>query len=545
MLAKSSYNALCWKKEPTVYSSLENRYSAPSVRRNSSEPLNLTADSRNNCVYNIFDAVVQNSSAKDIPRMPACSVFPAFTTPSCEIPTKGTPLSKNHKQAAVSPSDHVLHQSNADIYRKDSATIDGGIVERHEEAIQEDWLSSGLVSPSPEECHSSKGTSTCAKKWPGAKESMNLESTFSERLLNDSLVMESQKDNNCSFTDSLSDFQILDEPWENISFDDIFGFTDFHPDIFGSSSSSILNHIYENTLESSLGESIHHLSCTHGCSPLARVSVENDCYETAIQQESSSTNLVNPKRNVEPLPEYNRACRLEGQRRLSRKLLNAIKEEPSSDDHCETMSASSPSSSSSFSASPSVYINTTSTDQKKHTPIHIHATKTPKYRKRRIQGNTRRSVRPSRTIEQGMKSTKSSNLTDYIVGADDPDIVPPYLRLPKRRCRQPRNDGRDRPYACSYPGCGKRYIKSSHLKTHLRSHSGERPYACPYDDCHWAFSRADELKRHLRTHTGARPYKCDICDRTFTRSDHLSAHMKTHDQSKATSSSRKRHTAVS
>lgn len=107
--------------------------------------------------------------------------------------------------------------------------------------------------------------------------------------------------------------------------------------------------------------------------------------------------------------------------------------------------------------------------------------------------------------------------------------------------------------SCEYPGCDKKFARTSFLILHRRDHTNERKYTCDkcskqykqkshldrhyeashlgikhkceYTGCNKEFTKSWSLKQHAFTHENEKPYKCGFCNSVFIRKDKLKKHV--------------------
>ena len=75
--------------------------------------------------------------------------------------------------------------------------------------------------------------------------------------------------------------------------------------------------------------------------------------------------------------------------------------------------------------------------------------------------------------------------------------------------------------------CGKSFNEKGNLKTHISFHSNTRPFICKI--CHKTYKTKGHLNDHINVqHYSIRKFKCSICEKSFGRSSSLKAHNRTH-----------------
>ena len=139
------------------------------------------------------------------------------------------------------------------------------------------------------------------------------------------------------------------------------------------------------------------------------------------------------------------------------------------------------------------------------------------------------------------KRAKGAIPTTKPAQPDSSPVVPPptglktKVNIRKKLKKRPgdeyllRTDSLDRPYQCGYPGCGKMFLSTGHLRSHIFQHTHVSDYRCTYPGCgpNAYFSNSGELKRHIsRVHLQKkRELICKVCHRRLGSSKTMKTHV--------------------
>lgn len=87
-----------------------------------------------------------------------------------------------------------------------------------------------------------------------------------------------------------------------------------------------------------------------------------------------------------------------------------------------------------------------------------------------------------------------------------------------------RNHYADRRHVCSM--CPKSFIQKSDLTIHIRSHTDERPFACTVPGCDKKFRTSSHRRDHMSTHAAQNAFQCEFCQKMFKAERILQGHLR-------------------
>ena len=85
---------------------------------------------------------------------------------------------------------------------------------------------------------------------------------------------------------------------------------------------------------------------------------------------------------------------------------------------------------------------------------------------------------------------------------------------------------RKRRYRCVY--CGYKFIRFTHLRRHMRIHTGDKPYSC--EICRKRFARSDYKLAHSQSHYSEKLHCCCICGYVESDMESFIKHCRLHDE---------------